>query len=152
MFKGMCVLIAMLITVNPIFAMGFSLDALNQEEGQVGIDLAQTNKTYADGLIEGKMSASQYYSSMGWFNGGFLSGVLGGLIGTLVIWGMSTMADVEPPAADLKRIENYSSDYKLGFLQSYENEVESKRTRAAVGGSLLGTVFIVSLLLMSTYY
>lgn len=145
MFRGMCVLVALLLMVNPIFAMGFNLNTLNEDDGQVGVDLSKANKSFADGLLEGEMAASSSYSSSGWFLGGVGSGILLGLIGTLIIGLSATSGDVKPDPISYQMIQDYPEDYKMGYLQGYDNKGESKRITAAVGGGLLGTLIFVAL-------
>ena len=91
----------------------------------------------------GRADADQLHSGSGWMAGGFVSGLLLGLIGTGIAWAMASSSTVEvnriPDGLD-------SSCYRDG----YTSIAKSKNTSNALTGGLLGTAVLVVLVVSAT--
>ena len=91
----------------------------------------------------GRADADQVHSGSGWMAGGFVSGILLGLIGTGVAWAMASSSTVEvspvPEGLD-------ASCYRDG----YTSKAKSKNATNALTGGLLGTAVLVVLLVSAT--
>jgi len=70
-----------------------------------------SDDSYYKGSMNGRFSASDNFSSGGWFAGGIATGVLLGLIGTGIIAGVSIIGSPEPPNYAMMCIQNNSSTY-----------------------------------------
>jgi len=75
--------------------------------------------------------------------GGFVSGALLGLIGTVIAY---AAADTDKPNVPVQPTPMYadtSATYLLAFRRGYDDRLRSKRKSAALGGGLLGTAVAV---------
>jgi hypothetical protein len=91
----------------------------------------------------GRADADQVHSGSGWMAGGFVSGILLGLIGTGVAWAMASSSTVEvsrvPEGLD-------ASCYRDG----YTSKAKSKNSTNALTGGLLGTAVLIVLVVSAT--
>jgi len=77
------------------------------------------------------------------FAGGFVGGVLLGLIGTVIAY---ASADADAPDVPIKPPPIYadtSATYLLAFRRGYDDRLRARRKSAALGGGLLGTAVAV---------
>jgi len=75
--------------------------------------------------------------------GGFVSGALLGLIGTVIAY---AAADTDKPNVPVQPTPMYadtSATYLLALRRGYDDRLRSKRKSAALGGGLLGTAVAV---------
>ena len=86
----------------------------------------------------GREAADQFHSGSGWMAGGFVSGILLGLIGTGISWAMASSSSV-----DVNRVPDgvEASCYRDG----YTSKAKSKNSSNALTGGLLGTAVLVVL-------
>lgn len=91
----------------------------------------------------GRADADQVHSGSGWMAGGFVSGILLGLIGTGITWAMANSSTVEvsrvPEGLD-------ANCYRDG----YTSKARSKNTTNALTGGLLGTAVLIVLVVSAT--
>jgi hypothetical protein len=91
----------------------------------------------------GREAADQLHSGSGWMAGGFVSGILLGLIGTGISWAMASSSTVEnnrvPDGVE-------ASCYRDG----YTSKAKSKNGTNALTGGLLGTAVLVVLVVSAT--
>ena len=92
--------------------------------------------------IEGENQARNAHSTSGWFLGGVGSGILLGLIGTGVITAASAMSKPQP-----KQIPSHVDS--VCYVNGFTKEATTRNIRSAVGGGLVGTVVIVTIIAMS---
>jgi hypothetical protein len=86
---------------------------------------------------QGENDAANRYSTAGWFIGGLGCGMLGGLIGAGVITAVAAFSNPQP-----KTIPDGFNESCYG--NGYSGKAKSKRTWAALGGGLLGTLVFVA--------
>src|SRR5687768_11118447 len=91
----------------------------------------------------GRDAADQLHSGSGWMAGGFVSGILLGLIGTGISWAMASSSSVE-----VNRVPDgvEASCYRDG----YTSKAKSKNSSNALTGGLLGTAVLVVLVVSAT--
>lgn len=91
----------------------------------------------------GREAADQAHSGSGWMAGGFVSGILLGLIGTGISWAMANSSTV-----DVQRVPEgvESSCYREG----YASKAKGKNSSNALTGGLLGTAVLVLLVVSAT--
>ena len=91
----------------------------------------------------GREAADLAHSGGGWMAGGFVSGILLGLIGTGVTWAMANSSSVE-----VERVPDgvESSCYREG----YASKARGKNTSNALTGGLLGTAVLVLLVVSAS--
>ena len=91
----------------------------------------------------GRDAADQFHSGSGWMAGGFVSGILLGLIGTGISWAMASSSSVE-----VNRVPDgvEASCYREG----YTSKAKSKNSSNALTGGLLGTAVLVLLVVSAT--
>jgi hypothetical protein len=91
----------------------------------------------------GREAADQLHSGSGWMAGGFVSGILLGLIGTGISWAMASSSSVE-----VNRVPDgvEASCYRDG----YTSKAKSKNSSNALTGGLLGTAVLVVLVVSAT--
>ena len=91
----------------------------------------------------GREAAEELHSGSGWMAGGFLSGVLLGLIGTGISWAIANSSSVE-----VNRMPDgvEASCYREG----YTSKARSKNTSNALTGGLLGTALLVVLIVSAS--
>ena len=97
-----------------------------------------------DGYTAGKMAAKGRSTGYN-FVGGLACGFLTGLIGTGILWGVTSGDDV--PSHLKTNFQDKGADYSMGFIQGYKERTKQKKRRARLGGGLLGTAGAVVLLL-----
>lgn len=117
-----------------------------------GIQLAQAAGqsaakiyTYRDGLMRGEMAAKSSHSTGSSLAGGLVWGFGLGIVGTGI--GYFTTGTSDPPAREMVSIQDKGDDYIQGFIAGYRDKARSKNKSAKLGGGLLGTLFIVALVL-----
>lgn len=91
----------------------------------------------------GREAADQSHSGSGWMAGGFVSGVLLGLIGTAVTWAMANSSAATPDRVP-DGLE--ASCYRDG----YSSKAKSKNSSNALTGGLLGTALLVVLIVSAS--
>lgn len=92
-------------------------------------------------FYEGKMAAKHSVSTGGSAAGGFLGGIVLGLIGT----GIAVVVQSEPtPSYTL--LPDGDSDCKFAFTQGYGEVGKSRKRSAALVGGLAGTLILVVVL------
>lgn len=91
----------------------------------------------------GREAADQLHSGSGWMAGGFVSGILLGLIGTGISWAMASSSSVE-----VNRVPDgvEASCYRDG----YTSKAKSKNSSNALTGGLLGTAVLVLLIVSAS--
>ena len=91
----------------------------------------------------GRDAADQFHSGSGWMAGGFVSGILLGLIGTGISWAMASSSSVE-----VNRVPDgvEASCYRDG----YTSKAKSRNSSNALTGGLLGTAVLVVLVVSAT--
>ena len=91
----------------------------------------------------GRDAADQLHSGSGWMAGGFVSGILLGLIGTGISWAMASSSSVE-----VNRVPDgvEASCYREG----YTSKAKGKNSSNALTGGLLGTAVLVLLVVSAT--
>ena len=109
------------------------------KESEIEEKSEKKDKGYYDGVLSGRLSAEDNYSSGGWFAGGIASGVLLGLIGTGIISGISQIGNPEPPSYEIMRVQSYSTEYRAGFISGYGKKARSKKLSSSAVGGLVGT-------------
>jgi hypothetical protein len=100
--------------------------------------------SYTEGLLQGRSAASRYYSSGGWFAGGLVCGLFSGFFGTCILAAASQGCIADPPASELVRIQQQDCQFQAGFMRGYDRKANAKALGASVGGGLLGTAVIVT--------
>jgi hypothetical protein len=103
--------------------------------------------TFAQGVQEGKLSASTNYSAGGWAAGGFLGGLSLGLIGTGLVVGLTRIGSKYPPADEMIRIQDQTGPYRVGFMQGYNTRVKAKALGPSIFGGIAGTAVAVVIIL-----
>ncbi len=103
----------------------------------------QRTYTMADGYTEGRMAA-EGRNTGGSFGGGLVCGLLTGLIGTGVLWGVTGGDEV--PMSLASSYQDKGSDYTMGFANGYKERTQQKKRGARLGGGLLGTAAFVLIL------
>ena len=103
----------------------------------------QPHYTMTEGYIDGKIAA-EGRGTAGSFLGGFTCGILTGLVGTGILWGI-TRGD-SPPYELKAKIRSKGTDYREGFIQGYKERTKQKKRGARLGGGLLGTAGILALI------
>ena len=106
-----------------------------------------TKYTLIQGEFDGALSAQQNYSAGGWLAGGLASGLFLGLIGTGIIYGISSSGEVSPPISITLMLENKPSEYRSGFYIGYSRKARKQKKSKALTGGLLGTAAFVILVL-----
>ena len=106
------------------------------------IQTAPTGNCYQNGLYSG-----QNVSGGGAMIGGLGAGVLGGLIGWSIAWGVVELTNPVPPPYEMQSLDaECSMSYQNGYKQSAK---KVKRTSVNIGGAL-GTLIAV-IIVGSTY-
>ena len=100
--------------------------------------------TWNDGYIAGKIAAEDR-GTAGSFVGGLTCGLLTGLIGTGILWGVTGGDDASLHLN--ANVRGKGVDYSTGFTQGYKERTKQKKRNARLGGGLLGTAGIVLLIL-----
>lgn len=101
---------------------------------------AATADTLAErGHREGEAAAKQTYP-WGWFGRGFLGGVLGGPIGTVVAYRKADRQIVMPPTAeDLHPADRQNRLYLEGYTAGFSDRARARRKGYALIGGAIGT-------------
>ena len=105
---------------------------------------AMTPEAVARAQVEGQTAAMNVPTG-GWFGGSLVSGVLLGLIGTGVSYGIAAASNVEMPPDKKLAITNPDVSYHAFAEKAYADKVKSKRKSAALKGGLLGTAAFILL-------
>lgn len=99
-----------------------------------------TQMSCSESKTKGSNNANQEHSSVGWWLGGMGSGVMLGLIGTGLIWGISHASSPQPSTLP----SNINADcYKDGYKREAKG---SNKVGAGIGG-LLGTAIFLLLVI-----
>ena len=88
----------------------------------------------ADGTKSGRIIGTG-----GWFAGGFVSGLLLGVIGTGITWALASSSDVQVPPDSRLLIINQPITYQQVYEKSFADKVKMKRKSSALRGGLVGT-------------
>jgi glycerol uptake facilitator-like aquaporin len=93
--------------------------------------------------MRGREAADQLHSGSGWMAGGFVSGILLGLIGTAVTYAIASSSAVQ-----VERVPEglEASCYRDG----YTSKAKGKNTSNALTGGLLGTAVLVLLVVAAS--
>jgi hypothetical protein len=97
-------------------------------------------KSCQESSMEGTTHADLYHSSAGWWAGGVGSGVVLGLIGTGIVWGISMASNPQTSTNPEKIDENC-------YRQAYKNEAKGQNKTGAGVGGLIGTAVILVIFL-----
>ncbi|MFC1485745.1 hypothetical protein ACFL55_01810 [Candidatus Latescibacterota bacterium] len=92
--------------------------------------------TMSEGYMAGRITA-EGRSTTGSFVGGLFCGMLTGLIGTGILWGVTQGDDV--PIQFISTYQGKGTDYSMGFINGYRERTKEKKRGARLGGGLLGT-------------
>jgi len=106
-----------------------------------------TDSSYVAGMLDGRASATEHYSSAAWFAGGFAGGFLLGLIGTAGMAVLSQTGRADPPPAELARVDSQPNLFRTGFLKGYDKKAKTRALRSSLIGGVLGTAVIVAVIL-----
>ncbi len=124
--------------IAAILILSFALPAFAAEP----LDCSRSN-------LKGRMDASIYHKSGGWFAGGFAGGLLLGLLGGGGVTLAAAMSSPDP--------KTYPKEDTLDlrcYLDGYEKKAKGKNTASAAIGGLTGTAaaVVVVLYLYSSLY
>lgn len=89
------------------------------------------------GLAAGKAAANSL--SGGWFGRGLVGGLIGGPIGTAVVFSWAGRSGVEVPPERLQELSDHSPLYSQAFHEAYDEQRRMKRQESAFVGGMLGT-------------
>lgn len=103
--------------------------------------LAAQNATSPDEESEGREAGHAAASTLSgsWFAKGLLGGLIGGPIGTGVVFSMAGKGAVEIPPASAHELEKHSPLYSQAFREAYEEQRRIKRKESSFVGGMLGT-------------
>ena len=140
------VVVALLFGASSLLAQQTQPTAVTQS----GVAAAPSaTEIMAKARLDGQGDA-QSVGTGGWMAGGVVTGVLTGLIGTVVIWAVAGSSDVSVPADRRLQIADQPATYQQGYQSGYGEKLKSRRKSAALGGGLLGTAAFVLLLVSSS--
>ena len=95
--------------------------------------------TFQDALIDGRIAADSRDAS-GWFLGGYLCGVGGGLIGTGIVWALASGSGSDVRDTEAVLIRDRGTRYTRGYIEGHRERMRSERKANGVAGGLLGTL------------
>ncbi len=95
---------------------------------------------YAESRELGKDAAADEYSSMGWIVGGFGAGFFLGAVGTGIITAVAARTAPDPETLPPKVDER-------GYSSGFNQKARSKNTWGALGGGVLGTLLVMTLVM-----
>ena len=85
-------------------------------------------------------------TASGWsFTGGFGAGLVLGVVGTAVAYFGQRPDPI--PLQEIHRIAPKGQDFLAGYTNAFEKSSKEKDQRAALGGGLLGTIVVVTIVL-----
>lgn len=116
-----------------------------QNEKSVTESVTITTKACDESSAQGTFDAENNHSAGGWWGGGIVSGVALGLIGTGVIWAVSTASNPTPNPAMVPQDVNM-----VCYMEGYKKTARGKNKVAAGVGGLLGTAAFVIVYLSAT--
>jgi hypothetical protein len=123
--------------------------AAAQEPAQQGkLDSASAAAAAAAALAQGKADGQAAAATVGtesWYFGGFLSGLLVGLIGTGVSYALAASSGVELPPERRLLVSSQAAPYQQAYEKAYVGKVKSKRKSNALTGGLLGTATFLTI-------
>lgn len=105
---------------------------------------AMTPDAVSRAQVEGQ-TAAMNVGTGGWFGGSMVSGVLLGLIGTGISYGLAASSNVEMPPEKKLTITSPDAAYHAYAEKAYADKVHAKRKSSALKGGLLGTAAFVLL-------
>jgi len=108
-----------------------------------------TDSSAAAAVLQGRALA-ETRGTGGRFAGGFVSGVLLGLIGTGIVYAIAGSDDTSVPALDAARLSTANPTYSLSFQQGYSERLKARRKSSALTGGLLGTLTFVVIYVSAT--
>jgi hypothetical protein len=88
-------------------------------------------------------AAAMNVGTGGWFGGGFVGGVLLGLIGTGVTYAFASSSNVEVPPDRRLLVVSRPVAYQQAYEKAFGDKVRSKRKVSALTGGLLGTATLL---------
>jgi hypothetical protein len=103
----------------------------------------------AQAQVDGQAAATNVGTG-GWLAGGYVSGVVLGLIGTAVTWAVAGNTNVELVPDKRLLIANQPLAYQQVYEKAYGDKVRSKRKSSALTGGLLGTATFLVIYLSAT--
>ena len=106
-----------------------------------GVDTLSALRGYLDARAK-----VEEMSFDGWGTIGMLGGFFGGPIGIGVVWGAAATSSTEVPVSSLHDSKFQSDEYLEGYLRSYSEGVRRNRKVKAVYGGLVGTIFLLAIL------
>ena len=134
-----------------VLAMLFGASSLLAQQSQPSAVTQAGTPSAAELMARGRLdgtNAAQGVGTGGWMAGGIATGVLTGLIGTVVIWAAAGSSDVAVPADRRVQIADQPATYQQQYESGYGEKLKARRKGAALGGGLLGTAALV-LMVMS---
>jgi hypothetical protein len=111
---------------------------------------APVEKTFADGVKDGKQCAHEYYRSGKWFSMGCAGALLlWGPVGAGVIAGVSQIGAPTLPSLPRLEIQKEPQAYQDGFRQGYVQRAKAKALGRSLLGGAVGTVFLAGVVIAS---
>jgi hypothetical protein len=96
----------------------------------------------AQAQVDGQMAATNVGTG-GWFGGGFVGGILLGLIGTGATYAFASSSNVELPPDRRLVVVSRPVAYQQAYEKAFGDKVRSKRRTSALTGGLLGTATLL---------
>ena len=118
----------------------------------VSVPVLYSLPAYADvscfnSQLKGEQDAAEHHSSSKWLFGGIVSGMVLGLIGTVIITATSAGSNPSPGAQVLPEENEVEMTC---YLNGSESKARTENVVAAVMGGLVGTVLFVGLYITIT--
>lgn len=111
-----------------------------------GEPAAATSDAAARAQLAGEQQANTVGTG-GYFGGGYVAGLLLGLIGTGVSYAVAANSTTDVPPQVRVALAAESPTYQQAYQQAYTTRVRSRRKASALGGGLLGTATFLVLYL-----
>jgi hypothetical protein len=111
--------------------------------------LAHGGRSGRDG-IRGGRAAARDQSTAGYSTGGFAGGFLLPVLGSVVAYMVVAGSTPDLPAGQQPALLEHSAEYRDAFTRTYVRELHARRKRAALAGSLAGSVSMLALLAVAT--
>ena len=141
--KPLSVLLALLLTPSATVAQILVAQTDSTQTAQQPSQQPLPSKDCGESRIMGETDAKTLHSGSGWMAGGFFSGLALGLIGTGIITAAAASTDPLP--------KNVPPDVVVHcYTTGYTDKAGNRNTWKAFGGGLLGTVVIVTVLVVAS--
>ncbi|HEU4993762.1 MAG TPA: hypothetical protein VFT29_03050 [Gemmatimonadaceae bacterium] len=136
-----------------MLALLFGASSLQAQQAQPSAVTQSSQASPSDVIAKGNLdgqAAARPVGTAGWMTGGVFTGLLTGLIGTVVIWAVAGNSDVNVPADKRSLIAGESATYQQAYQAGFGEKLKSKRKGAALTGGLIGTATFLIIYLSAT--